>query len=225
MNNLAHVYERVGQRQRAIPIYERVVKARQAKLGEDHPDTLLAQKDLAASYLDAGRYQDARTVCRNLMEAVRRAQPRDDPLYCESLAVLGSCLSHQQQHAEALSLLREGLTIIEKIQPGDWTCSSYRSLLGEALARQKSFAAAENLLLAGERELAARASRIPPHQRQEILRRAVNRLVELYELWDKPAEAEKWRKRLPPASMQTQRSPTEDKPAAQAPAASPPRRP
>ena len=225
MNNLAHVYERVGQRQRAIPIYERVVKARRAKLGDGHPETLIAQKDLAASYLDAGRYQDGRTMSRNLVEAVRRAQPRDDPLYCESLAALGSCLSHQQEHADALSVLREGLSIIEKIQPDDWTTPSYRSLLGEALVRQKSFAAAENLLLSSERELAERSSRIPPHQRQEILRRAVDRLVELYELWDKPAEAEKWRKRLPPARTKTQSSPTEDRPTAHGPDASPPRGP
>jgi serine/threonine protein kinase/tetratricopeptide (TPR) repeat protein len=209
MSNLAQVYERTGQRECAIPIQERVVKARRSNSGADHPDTLSAQRDLAASYLEAGRYQDAKTESRNLVAAVGHGTPRNDPLYCESLAVLGSSLSHQQEHVEALSLLGEGLKIMEKNQPDDWATASYRSLVGEALCRQKSFAEAERLLLAGQRQLAERSANIPPHHRQDVLRRAVNRLVALYEVWDKPAEAQKWRKRLPSVALQAPNSPIE----------------
>ena len=102
------------------------------KLGEDHPDTLLARKDLAWSYQEARRFQKAEPLCRELVRVVGRGKPRNDPLYCESLALLGRCLSLQQNHDEGVSVLGECLTIAEKTQPDDWTTASYRSVLGEA---------------------------------------------------------------------------------------------
>jgi hypothetical protein len=40
---------------------------------------------------------------------------------------------------------------------------------------------------------------------------AIDRLVRLYEAWGKPAEAEKWRKRLPPvAPAKPQNAPSAD---------------
>ncbi len=124
-------------------------------------------------------------------------------------------------HAEAVSILGECLKLMENTQPDDWTTASCRSLLGEALSRQKSFVEAERLLLSGQRELVDRSAKIPPHHRQEALRRAVNRLVQLYELWDKPAEAEKWRRQLPPGPPQLADPRKEEARDAQAPAAPP----
>ena len=196
ISNLGKVYEAAGNRDRAIPLHEQVLKARRSRLGEYHPDTLLARKDLAWSYQEAQRYHEAEPLGRELVQAVARGKPRNDPLYCESLALLGRCLSLQQNHAEAVSVLSECLNIVEKTQPDDWTAASYRSMLGEALSRRGSFAEAEGLLLAGHQGLAERSAQIPPHHREEVLRRAVERLAQLYESWGKPVDAENWRRHL-----------------------------
>jgi hypothetical protein len=49
-NNLAAAYHDLGDVQRAIPLYERVLADRQRVLGDDHPDTL-ASRDSIAGYL------------------------------------------------------------------------------------------------------------------------------------------------------------------------------
>ena len=138
------------------------MKARRAKLGDGHPETLIAQKDLPACIWTRDATRMAERCPATSWRPFAGPSPRDDPLYCD-VAGRGSVLASATSKSmpTALSVLREGLSIIEKIQPDDWTTPSYRSLLGEALVRQKSFAAAENLLLSSERELAERSSKNP----------------------------------------------------------------
>jgi hypothetical protein len=129
---------------------------------------------------------------------VARTKPRNDQFYSVSLALLGRCLILQQKYPEAVSVLREHLDIKEKAVPDVWTTAEARTLLGEALAGQRSFPEAEPLLLAGQQGLAERREKIPARQRDATLYESVARLVRLYEAWNKPAEAHKWKKQLPP---------------------------
>ena len=80
--------------------------------------------------------------------------------------------------------------------PGDWATAEARSLLGEALAGQGEFSAAEPLLLDAQKALTERRDKIPPLDRDVTFRDAAERLVRLYEAWGKPEKAEEWRKRL-----------------------------
>ncbi len=66
-----------------------------------------------------------------------------------------------------------------------------RSLLGGCLTAQKKFADAEPLLLESFQALQA-AQGVPPGR----LHQAADRIIRLYEAWDKKAEAEEWRKKL-----------------------------
>jgi hypothetical protein len=110
--------------------------------------------------------------------------------------MLGRCWIRQGKHAEAVSILRECLAIKEKTLPGDWATAEARSLLGEALAGQGEFSAAEPLLLDAQKALTERRETILPVNRVATLRDAAERLVRLYEAWGKPDKAEEWRKRL-----------------------------
>jgi eukaryotic-like serine/threonine-protein kinase len=199
MSNLAKVYVTVGDSGRAVTLLERVVQVRQDQLGADHPDTMVARKDLSLSYMEAGRYRDAERLGRELVEAAGKTKPRNDAFYCDLLTTLGECLSRQQKHDEAVAVLRECVKIMEATGPDDWQVASLETVLGEALCCQKSYAEAERLLLSGQRELVQRSAKIPLHYRRETLRRACIRLIRLYEAWNKPAEAQKFRKQLPPA--------------------------
>jgi tetratricopeptide (TPR) repeat protein len=196
LHNLAAALRESGQVDRAIPLHEQALNALGAKLGEDHPSTLRFQRGFAQTYEKAGRYRDAEPLYRKTVEAAGRQRPRNDRFYAESLAMLGRCLNRQDKDAEAVPILRECLEIKEKTLPGDWTTDEARSLLGEALAGEREFQAAEPLLLNAQKALTERREKILPLEREVTLREAVERLVRLYEAWGKPDKAEEWRKKL-----------------------------
>jgi serine/threonine protein kinase len=196
LHNLAAALGHKGQIDRAIPLHEQALKALRAKLGEEHASVLSFQRGFARTYEKAGRYRDAEVLLRKAVEAANRSKPRNDRFYSDSLSLLGRCLIHQGEHAEAIPILGECLEIKEKSQSGDWTTANARSLLGEALAGQRDFPAAELLLLDAQKALTERREKILPRDRDEILRDAIERLARLYEAWGKPDKAEEWRKTL-----------------------------
>lgn len=71
-----------------------------------------------------------------------------------------------------------------------------RSLLGTALLGQKKFAEAETFIIDGCAGLKRRADKIPYDERS-TLPDSIQRAVDLYTQWDRPADAQKWQKRLP----------------------------
>jgi hypothetical protein len=109
---------------------------------------------------------------------------------------LGLNLLRQDRHAEAERLLRDCLRIRARAQPELWTTCNTRSVLGEALLGQEKHAEAEPLLVGGYEGLKKREAKIPPAFRAVRLKEALERLVQLYDAWDKPDEAARWRKEL-----------------------------
>ena len=65
-------------------------------------------------------------------------------------------------------------------------------MLGRVLAEQKKFADAESLLLAGYKGLQENA-RTTPGWGRYYLPDTLDWLTQLYEAWEKPEEAKKWR--------------------------------
>jgi len=82
-----------------------------------------------------------------------------------------------------------------KIEPDARTTYSTQSLLGATLLGQKKLAEAEPQLLQGFEGMELRQTKITGRARSN-LKSAMQRLVQLYEAWDKPGEAAKWRDRL-----------------------------
>jgi len=203
-NNLGAALLDAGLLDRAISLLGEALNALQTKRSAHHPDTLYTQRNLARAYEKAHRDQDAERLYRGVVEISARAKPRNDQFYSDSLAYLGRCLIHEHKNDEAVPVLRHCLEIKEKTQPGDWTTARARSLLGEALAGQKAYPEAEQLLLSARKELDEKRDKIRPIDRDETLHDAIDRLVRLYEASGKPAEAEMWRKKvaaLPAASV------------------------
>lgn len=98
---------------------------------------------------------------------------------------------HPSLFAVAEELLRECLTIREKIEPTAWTTFNTQSLLGGPLLGQQKFTDAESLLLNGYEGLKAREKLIPKAGATRIPE-ALDRLIQIYFATDKPAELEKW---------------------------------
>jgi hypothetical protein len=98
-------------------------------------------------------------------------------------------------YVEAENILREGLKIREAKLPDDWTTFSSKALLGASLLGQQKYAEAEPLLLAGYEGMKQREGKIPAAGKTRLVE-AVQRLVQLYEAWDRPEQAQAWRMRL-----------------------------
>jgi hypothetical protein len=71
------------------------------------------------------------------------------------------------------------------------------SLLGASLAGQKYYADAEPLLLQSCQEFQQRQAILSPHLNptRRILE-SLERLVQLYDAWDRPAQAAEWKQKL-----------------------------
>ena len=93
--------------------------------------------------------------------------------------------------------LREGSPLAEK----HWPDAAYRfyvmSLLGASLAGQKKYADAEPLLLQGYEGLQQRQASMPPYlNAPRRITESLERLVQLYDAWGKPAQAAEWKQKL-----------------------------
>jgi hypothetical protein len=104
-------------------------------------------------------------------------------------------LLRQHKCTDAESLLRDCLTIREQKLPDDWTTCNTRSLLGGSLLGQQKYAEAEPLLVQGYEGLKQREAKIPAAGKVRLTE-ALERLVQLYDAWEKKDKADEWRKKL-----------------------------
>ncbi len=107
------------------------------------------------------------------------------------MASLGLSRLEAKAFAVAEPLLRESLPIREKKEPDYWKTFDTKSLLGGALLGQKKYAEAEPLLLAGYEGMKQRQKTIPPQSKVRLLA-ALDRLIELSTVTDKPDDLKKW---------------------------------
>jgi tetratricopeptide (TPR) repeat protein len=185
--NLGANYKDAGRNEEAIPLLEEVRRASPA-----HPELRPFRRALLDAYRGAGRQDEATALLAELLPEVRERLPASSPQLASYLAELGMGLLKQGRWAEAEPLIRECLTIREKLEPEAWTTFSARSLLGGALLGQRRHAEAEPLLLAGYAGMKQREGAIPPEAAKRIPE-TLDLLIELYSATQQPAELARWR--------------------------------
>jgi serine/threonine protein kinase len=164
-----------------------------------HPHMGTTRNALLTAYLRAGKTTEATALVTEAVQAARQWFPANSPELAADLAEVGQTLLETKAYAAAEPLLRESLSLGEQKVPDAWDTHNARSLLGGALLGQEKYADAEPLLLQGYAGMKERAVKIPPESgswEQGRLTTAVERLAQLYDAWDKPDEAAKWRKDL-----------------------------
>lgn len=170
----------------AVKEYERAVALREARQGDDYPETVACRNQLEVAYRLSNRP----------LQADRLLDPdKNSSSHASALAIRGSILLAKKKHVEAEQKLRECLAIRQKLKPDDWSTCDAKSLLGEALLEQKKYAEAEPLLLSGYEGMKKREAKIPAEERFRLTKQ-LERLVRLYEAWGKEDEANKWSKEL-----------------------------
>jgi serine/threonine protein kinase/Tfp pilus assembly protein PilF len=185
--NLGVNYKDAGRPREAIPLLEEAHRA-----ARKDPELRWVVNPLADAYAKTGETAKLTNLVRQQLTDARKAPPKDRPDLAAQFAQLGMELLEQKEWSQAEPLLRECLTIRAKTQPDAWTTFNTQSALGGALLGRKKYADAEPLLLQGYQGMKAREKKIPP-QAKDRLPEALDRLIELYTVTNRPDEAKQWR--------------------------------
>lgn len=194
MLNVAAAHSMLKQYDKAVLVFRDVVDRSKKQLGPTHKTTLQAMRNLALGLLYANRGDESIPVFEELVASLKQLSksPAQTNDYHNLLSTLGGELMRKKEYAKAEPYLRECLTIRESTQPDAWSTFIARSLLGGALLGQKKFASAEPLLLKAHEGLQSR-KQSNPKQADAAIAKVQDRLIELFEMTNRPQEAKKWR--------------------------------
>jgi serine/threonine protein kinase len=195
-STLTVLYFNMGRLSEAQRYASETYRLRRTVLGELHPATLSSQGILTCVYLAQGRRTDAEPLLRDFREKASRQQERLPPFTIRRIGEAGRALLRQGDVAEAKSFLRFFLDLAGKKLPEGWRRSEATAALGACLLRQKTYAEAEPLLRKGYEGLRQHHQKITSGFQRVQPTEALQWLVQLYDEWGKPSEAEKWRKEL-----------------------------
>jgi serine/threonine protein kinase len=190
--NLGSATAACGRLSEAEQYYREALATARATLGDDDPVTAHLVLQLAWLLVDRGGFQEAEPLLREAVATERNRQPRDDERVADLLALHGRTLNKLTRYSEAEAVLRECLAIRQGSSPeGDWPIFNAMSMLGESLVGQGKFAEAEPQLLNGHAGITDQSA--APHARKTG---ALERIVRLYEAWERPEQAAAWRAKL-----------------------------
>jgi eukaryotic-like serine/threonine-protein kinase len=195
MHNLGVYYRMREQYARAEPLLVEAVERARPKLTIRHPYTQQWMNSLAMLYGLQEKPERAEPLLRELADFQRDNAGAGSAAYAKCVEPLAQNLMQQGKYAPAEKLARECLGIRLEKEPDAWTTFYTQALLGAALARQQRFTDAEPHLRQGYEGMKQRVAQIPPEARIRLTK-VLEWLVHLYEGWDRPEEAAKWRKEL-----------------------------
>jgi tetratricopeptide (TPR) repeat protein len=196
-NMLGLLYRSEGKYAQAEPLLTKALDIRRRIFGIDHPDTIKSMNSLANLYRSEGKSAEAETLLASVLEARRRVLGPAHPDTTSVMALLGELRLQQKKYADAEELLREARNNSEKTAADSWERYWSQNLLGASLAGQSQYAEAESLMISGYQGMLQREAAIPLEDRL-VLSQAGERIVQLYEKWEKPEKAAEWRQRLQP---------------------------
>jgi hypothetical protein len=192
---------------------------RRKALGLEHPSTLDSLARVAEIYGIERRYAEAEPLHREYLQSQATRYPATNDTVVSATSTLAGLLhdwAWSERGAadktkaagrarEAERLLRDCLAArVKTLRPGSSRLADTRSRLGDALvaiavidstlpaeALLAQLTEAESLLLKGHESLPQNETAEPNYKRD-----ALERLVRLYEAWDKPEQLAEWRQKL-----------------------------
>jgi serine/threonine protein kinase len=191
MEALAVLYWRQNRYEEAEPLFVKILEAKQRILGKEHPNTLVTMNNLAIQYTKQGLRDKAEDLHKQTLELRRRVLGEQHPQTITSVSNLAEIYLEDGRYEEAEPLYRKAL-------------AQRRSLLGETheqtgvllrglvrtLTKLEHFEEAESLALESHQRL---NDALGADHLQTLKIAAV--LADLYDQWDKPAQAAEWRAR------------------------------
>ncbi|HVX61111.1 MAG TPA: protein kinase [Pirellulales bacterium] len=188
---LGFAYLNLGDAAKAVQQYERAFELRDAMQGVSDREAADCRNQLAIAYRLAGRADEAAALFHRTPHSTQEAA---------ALAAHGLMLLSEQKPAEAELKLRQSLAIRKKTEPDDWTTFETESLLGQALLEQGEYSEAEPRLLSSYKAMKEHEDESSSRDKARLIA-TIERLVQLYDAWDKQVKAARWRVELDAATM------------------------
>jgi len=187
--NLASIYVQTGRLDEAEPLMRESLRVWERDLGETNNKTLVAMNGLAYLLEERGRLDEAEALYRRVVDLTARSVGRNHPESFGPLNNLAMLLKTKGDYDRAMPLFEELLASAEAALPADhYFLGIFRGNTGECLTAMAEYERAERLLLDAERLV--RAALGDEHPRTA---KAVQRLVDLYDLWGREPDAARWR--------------------------------
>jgi serine/threonine protein kinase/tetratricopeptide (TPR) repeat protein len=191
---LATCYNAVGRHAEALKLHQEALALMKAHLGPSHPETLQCMGNLASTYGALGQHDEALKLREETLRLMKSKLGLNHPDTLASMVNLANAYAAQGRHADALTLREQSLPLIRaKLGADHPTTILSMFTLGLSRKRFGNYAGAEEMLLATQSAVASGKATIHPGVRQNI----IPTLIDLYDAWGKPAEAEKWIRKLP----------------------------
>ena len=195
LDGLAQAVDDQNHLAEAESLYLRAIEAQEKALGESHATTVNTKHNLAVLYQKERKYAEADDVYSKVIRLRRQFQGTGAPEFDGELAALGAVRIELRRFAEAEPALRESLELRKKRDPNGYPRYNSESLLGASLASQGKYSEAEPLLLSGFEGMRQLGDKLPENGKSRF-KLAGERIVQLYESWDKPGKVAEWRDKL-----------------------------
>jgi len=192
IHNLALVYQDLGRIDEAQEMLARNLESWRRVVGETHPFTLAATQVLAVAYGRGRRVDEAVELLRGLVEHRRSVLGDDHPDTLISTSALAEGLARQGQLDEAASLHTETLEKARRTMPDHWRLAMMLSYYGDCLVQLERYDDAEAVLTESHRKLEKTFG-----QDDSRTSKITGQLVTLYDAWERPDAAARWRAELP----------------------------
>ena len=193
LSNLGQLIRDQGRLAEAEPVLKQALDVGARAWGADDARVAAMRYNYARLLQSESKLAEAEVELTRVLASWQPSLPPDDPSLAAARSGLGSVRTDLGRPADGEALLREALATYRRILPaGSWQVGQVGSVLGGNVAAQGRYAEAESLLVNGY-ELLRQHKATPPDRR----RKAVERLVALYESWSRQAvkqpELDQWR--------------------------------
>ncbi len=200
-NNLGRIVIDLGRPAEAEKIFREAYNVATENLSPTNEVRDKCTSNLIDALLALRRSKEAAALCHEHLGIRRAFDPPLPVLVAQTLEQLGHACLQTSRFEAARDAWQECVSLREKVSSDHWLTHRARSELGEALTALGEFEAAEQLLLGSAKALVAKRDMLPPVAGAGCVEDARARLVSLYEVWNKPTEAARWRDRSAPDAV------------------------
>ena len=186
--SLMHEQRRYAE---AADLLVETLAGRRTTLGDDHPYTIAAMGSLAKTYGELGRCADAEALVGEIVARLNEREPNAPPTtVAKALCLQGTIRSKCAMAFEAEAPLRECLRIQrEELPADDLNTAMTESTLGACLTALGKYDEAEPLLVGSFPRIASDGD-------AAATRESGQRIIEFYQVTNRPELVLSWRDRL-----------------------------
>jgi tetratricopeptide (TPR) repeat protein len=114
LNNLAGLYQSMGDYHRAEPLFQRALEIQKRSVGENHPSYATSLNNLGALYYSIGDHRRAESLLSQALEVTKRTVGENHRDYSTKLNNLAELYRSMGEFGRAVPLLQQGLEITKR---------------------------------------------------------------------------------------------------------------